>query len=77
VFVAEAYKHAKPIAATREGVDLIAASLPEGAEWQTLSPLGVVTQTEDLLSEKVAQAFLTALAKHRHFGQPGLDHFAA
>jgi catalase len=77
VFVAEAYKHAKPIAATGKGVDLIAASLPEGAEWQTLSSLGVVTQTENLLSEKSAEAFIAALAKHRHFGRPDLDRLAA
>jgi hypothetical protein len=65
VFIAEAYKYAKPIVVTGEGEDLIAASLPEGAEWQTL------------IFEKAAQAILTALARHRHFGLPDLDHLAA
>ena len=77
VFVAEAYKHAKPIAATGEGVDLIAASLPEGAEWLALSHLGVVTQAGDVPSEKAAAEFVMAIAKHRHFGRPGLEHLAA
>ena len=75
-FVAEAYKHGKPIAATGEGIDLVMASLPSGADWQALSGLGVVTLPNGSDWAKAAPEFLKAIAKHRHFGRPDIDQIA-
>ncbi len=73
VFVAQTYKHAKAIAATAEGVDLLKASLPEGA---TLDSMGVVSEAEAGKQAAAIQTFLAALGS-RHWGRPALERVSA
>ena len=81
VFVAEAYKHAKPLAATGEGVDFLLSALPKGAEGSADShvvhKLGVVTQRSGPDWSEAASAFLAALSRHRHFDRTDVDQVPA
>ena len=81
VFVAEAYKHAKAVAATGEGVDLVLAALPKGTEGSgdghIASRLGVVTQRSGSEWSAAAQEFLAAIGKHRHFDRTDVDQVPA
>ena len=68
-FVNEAFKHCKAIAATGEGVDLLVASdipgiKPQVGQLQT--ELGVVT-SGDVGVKDAAEAFVKAIAQHRHW----------
>jgi catalase len=64
-FVAEAFKHAKAVAATGEGAELLAAAgVPSGGDQ------GVVTGAS---VSAVAKAFLAAVAEHRAWARTGLD----
>ncbi len=69
-FVAEAFKHYKPIAAVGEGTDLLeAVDLPEtdiADDGDLVSDTGVVTCRNDDL-EEFAEAFRDAIAQHRHW----------
>ncbi len=80
-FIAEAYKHAKAIAATGDGVSLVAAALPGGAEWgaggKASSHLGVVTQRDGADWTSAAQAFIAAISLHRHWGRADAEQIAA
>lgn len=75
-FLNEAYKHAKPIGATNEGVDLLAAtavaSTALAGDAMPVSELGVVTarNTNDLAG--FCDAFVNAIAQHRHWQREGL-----
>ncbi len=69
-FIDEAFKHCKAIAATSEGVKLLAASRIQGVKLgqsdSVATELGVVTsQSAD--PQRVAQAFINAIAEHRHW----------
>ncbi len=69
-FVSEAFKHCKAIAATSEGVELLAIANLAGVKLSqdgALSEMGVVTcrQTPDLKS--VGADFTQAIAQHRHW----------
>jgi catalase len=67
-FVAEAYRHCKTIAATGAGVDLLRASTvagPKAAEGEFADP-GVVTGKDGGVRD-VAEAFVAAMALHRHW----------
>jgi len=69
-FINEAFKHCKAIAATGEGVDfLIASDIPsiKANQEKLQSDQGVVVShnTSDL--NAVAQAFMGAIAQHRHW----------
>ena len=72
VFVAEAYKHGKAIAATGEGGDLLGAALPGGGKGRP----GVV-QTDGAEAKAAAQEFLAAIAKHRHFDRADVEQVPA
>jgi catalase len=64
-FVAEAFKHAKALAAAGEGAELLSgAGVPSGGD------PGVVTGAS---VNAVAKAFLVAIAEHRAWARPGLD----
>ena len=80
-FIAEAYKHGKAIAATGEGVDLVAMALPEGAEvradGQAAENLGIVTQQSGSDWTAAAEKFLTAISKHRNFDRTDVDRVPA
>jgi catalase len=73
-FVAEAYRHAKPIGALGAGVGLLRrAQLPgaDGAPAPQGASAGVVLQTEGgAATDDFVTRFVEALAGHRYFGRP-------
>ena len=73
VFLAQTYKHAKAIAATGEGVDLLKASLPEGA---ALDKMGVVSQRDTTKQDQAIRQFVEAVGS-RHWGRPALERVSA
>ena len=75
-FVNEAFKHAKPVAATNEGVDLLAASQIKGVALaaqdtsaQLVNELGVVTIRNAADMAYFCQEFIKSIAEHRHWGR--------
>ncbi len=71
-YVAEAYKHAKPVAALGEGVDLLRDAPLDDARLSDnglVDESGVVTLASPANGELdgLARAFAAALAAHRHF----------
>jgi catalase len=77
-FVAEAFKHCKTLGASGEGVDLLLAATPAGwsngrtrgnGEARLLQLEGVVGQRRAEGVGEAAQAFIAALAQHRHFAR--------
>ena len=72
VFVKEAWQHCKAIAAQGAGVDLLTASLPQKASEAKpedgVALDGVVT-SRDSQSAKLANAFIAAIAQHRHWNR--------
>ncbi|MBS4021882.1 MAG: catalase [Dethiobacter sp.] len=73
-FVNEAFKHAKAIGATNEGVDLIASSQLQGVptagtqtQAQLVNELGVVTIRNAADMGYFSQKFIEAIAQHRHW----------
>lgn len=73
-FVAEAFKHAKPIAASKEGVELLRAAhlavrLAEPSDAESVADHGVVT-TYGEPGEAFATAVIGSIAQHRHWGRP-------
>lgn len=73
-FVNEAFKHAKAIGATNEGVDLLAASQIRGATLaktetyaELVNELGVVTIRNAADMGYFSQKFIEAIAQHRHW----------
>ena len=73
VFLAQTYKHGKAIAATGEGVDLLTASLPEGA---ALNQMGVASGRDGGQQDAAVQKFLAAIGM-RHWGRPALERVTA
>ncbi|WP_255169218.1 catalase [Natrononativus amylolyticus] len=69
-FVAEAFKHYKPVAALGEGVDLLeAVELPgvDLSDGDLVSDQGVVTSRDGEDLESFLEAFVDAVAAHRHW----------
>lgn len=73
-FINEAFKHAKAIGATNEGVDLLSASQIQGVstagpetQAQLVSELGVVTIRNAADMGYFSQEFVKAIAQHRHW----------
>ena len=71
VFVAQAYKHGKAVAATGEGVDLLQATLPKGA---SLDAMGVFSGRNGL-GTRMPQ-FVNAIGA-RNWGRPSLQSVSA
>ena len=74
-FVVEAFKHKKPVAALGEGVDLLEdADLPdvEVSDGDLTDEHGVVTSRDDDLDE-FTEAFVDAIADHRHWGRRDME----
>ncbi|MFG2126332.1 catalase [Streptomyces sp. NPDC048751] len=75
-FVRDAYRHGKPVAALGSGVRVVAALEPEGLAVSTefhraVSDRGVVTDTSPgAASAEFIQAFVDAIAQHRHWDRP-------
>ncbi len=76
-FISEAYKHAKTIAAVGEGVKLVAASEAGQAlqlnqtSSQLMTEQGIVAANKAELTSAI-ETFITAIAKHRHWGRSPL-----
>ncbi|MFI7500044.1 catalase [Streptomyces sp. NPDC049687] len=74
-FVRGAYRHGKPVGALGSGVGVVAALKPEGVRLSTefhrvVTDQGVVTDTSPgAASEEFVQAFVAAIAAHRHWGR--------
>jgi len=76
VFVDEAYKHGKPIAAAAEGVDLVTAPAIGHMDAPQLAQHGIVDgQSGDL--QNVIGRFLPAIGRHRFRGRPNVQCVAA
>jgi catalase len=81
-YVAEAYKHAKPVGGLGEGVELLREAPLNDAKLSDnglIDQAGVVTLADgngDANLDAVATAFAQAVAAHRHFGR-NLDVVAA
>jgi catalase len=74
-FVNEAFKHAKPIAASGRGIELFRSSAiggfamaGEDHDGNVFSDQGVVTQNGGN-REALVESFLDAIARHRHWGR--------
>jgi catalase len=73
-FVGEAFKHSKTIGAAGAGVDLLltaapASRTPRDGEATLLRLAGIVGQRDGGSTREAAQAFIAALAQHRHFSR--------
>ena len=68
-FVRESFRHAKPIGATNEGIDVLTAAALPGVELaRGKGGRGVViARTDDLAA--FASSFIEAMRAHRHFGR--------
>jgi catalase len=82
-FVNEAFKHAKPIAASGRGVELFRATAIGGvamagpdANGEVVTDQGVVTQNGGS-REQLVEAFLDAIAQHRHWGRTAKERVPA
>ncbi|XAZ81878.1 catalase (plasmid) [Fibrella sp. ES10-3-2-2] len=73
VFVAQAYKHGKPVAAIDEGVALLTAALPTDAFHYKL---GVITEQHAAHQEETIKQFVDAVGT-RYWNRPDLEHVAA
>ncbi|MER7483793.1 catalase [Streptomyces sp. NPDC126510] len=75
-FVRDAYRHGKPVGALGSGVGILAALEPEGLGLSTefqrvVADRGVVTDTSPgPASEEFRDAFVAAVAGHRHWERP-------
>jgi catalase len=68
-FINEAYKHCKPIAASGEAVALLQQTSVEAklaSSKDVMSDMGIVT-SQGKPSDKFNQAFIAAIAMHRHW----------
>ncbi|MCC5911924.1 MAG: catalase [Clostridiaceae bacterium] len=78
-FVNEAFKHAKAIGATNEGVELLTASSIQGVktagaetQGQLVTELGVVTIQNTTDMGQFSQEFINAVSQHRHWGRQNI-----
>jgi catalase len=72
-FVLEAYKHCKPLCVIGEGVQLL-RTLGGGAGEGGPAIVGVVIGKNDPPGRaQLAQDFIAAIAKHRHWARPNVD----
>jgi catalase len=76
-FVLEAYKHCKPICVVGEGVQLLAPLGLADPQAAAKVPGIVVGRNDPSARERLAQDFVAALARHRHWARPNLDAIAA
>ncbi|MEU2272979.1 catalase [Streptomyces olindensis] len=75
-FVRDAFRHGKPVGALGSGVGVLSALEPEGLHLSTefqrvVTDQGVVTDTSPgPASAEFLDAFVAAIAAHRHWGRP-------
>ena len=78
LFIKEAYKHGKPIAATDDGAMLIdKAARSSGNQGAAFQGPGVITASGKMANGDFVDDFLTAIAKHRMNERPDLDEIVA
>jgi catalase len=78
LFVKEAYKHGKPIAATDDGAMLIdKAARSTGNQGAAFQGPGVITASGKMANGAFVESFLAAIAKHRMTERPDLDAIVA
>ncbi|MFS2054565.1 catalase HPII, partial [Variovorax sp. CT11-76] len=79
-FVLEAFKHCKAVCTVGEGVQLLstlgiaadtpADSLPPGV---VVAATPVTNLGDTSAAQQIAQDFVAAIAKHRHWDRPNID----
>jgi catalase len=75
-FVLEAFKHCKPLCLIGESVEILRSAGLLGEEGP--APAGVVTGTNDPTTRlQLAQDFMAAIARHRHWARTLIDQVAA
>ena len=78
LFVKEAYKHGKPIAATDDGAMLIdKAGRSSGNQGAAFQGPGVITASGKMANGDFVESFLAAIAKHRVTERPDMDAIVA
>ena len=78
LFINETYKHGKPIAASDEGLLLLAkAARAGGAINDTYSKIGIAIAENDEVDDDFAQNFIALIGMHRFNERPDLDAIAA
>ena len=78
LFVNEAYKHGKAIAAAGDGALLISkAAHSGGADNHTYSTIGMLTANNDQVNADFIDQFIALIAMHRFYERPDLDSIAA
>jgi catalase len=80
LFVLEAYKHCKAIAALASGVTLLGGSLgvaPSTQSGVSQPRPGVLLSGSETASKEFLTGFIAAIAKHRHWDRANLDAIPA
>jgi catalase len=78
MFVKEAYKHGKPIAAIAGGISLIdKAALSAGAANGEFKGPGIILELGETADKAFIERFISAIAKHRFYERPDLDAIVA
>ncbi|MCK9619205.1 MAG: DJ-1/PfpI family protein [Methylobacter sp.] len=78
LFVKEAYKHGKAIAAHHNGAKLIAqAARSAGIESGEFHGPGVITSLSETIDDSFVKNFISAIAMHRCTERPDLDAIVA
>lgn len=78
LFVKEAYKHGKPIAATDDGAMLIdKAARSTGNQGAAFQGPGVITASGKMANGDFVESLLAAIAKHRITERPDMDAIVA
>jgi catalase len=78
LFIKEAYKHGKPIAATDDGAMLIdKAARGSGNQGAAFQGPGVISASGKMANGDFVASFLAAIAKHRITERPDLDAIVA
>ena len=73
LFVKEAYKHGKPIAATDDGAMLIdKAACSNGNQGAAFQGPGVITASGKMVNGDFVESFLAAIARHRVTERPDM-----
>jgi catalase len=82
-FISEAFKHCKPIATSGHGIALLDRAFITGVKYadkmagQVVSDKGVVTAGTEAEASEIADKFLDAIKKHRHWDREEKDMIPA
>jgi catalase len=72
-FVLEAYKHCKAICVIGEGAQLLRTVGVDAAEPGALAPGVVIGKNDPPARAQLAQDFIAAIARHRHWARPNIE----